>query len=188
MLASQILLFNLWSRSHGVSPGNVAISLNLMSDYISDFGQPNYLFNASWIAAIPTFGWSLQYFIYHVNAQSYSALTRVAFLMLSSIMPCSSHTTFTTIQNWPSSSLPTPLNTGNLTALAIPTFSGRGGGLGEDGFDVGEVGDGVDGVCISGMRCFIDQTTLFGENLVSSSLLSCESEIRGLFSNPSVPW
>jgi len=45
-----------------------------------------------------------------------------------------------------------------LTALAIPTLGGGGGGGGvsEDGFDVGEVGDGVVGGGISGMCCLIN--------------------------------
>lgn len=48
------------------------------------------------------------------------------------------------------------LNTGNLTALAIPTFGGDGGGVIEDGFDVGEVCEGMDGGGISGMHCLIN--------------------------------
>jgi len=77
-----------------------------------------------------------------------------------------------------------------LTALAIPTFGvgGGGGGVGEDGFDVGEVGDGVDRGGISGRCCLINQITLLGEKLASSSSLSHEIEISRLFSNPSVPW
>ena len=189
MLASWIILFSLCTKSHGVSLGSIVISLNPMIDYVSDLDQLNSLFNASWIPVIPAFGWSPKYFIYHVNARSYSALTKVAFLMLSSVMPWASHTAFTTNQNWLGSSFPAPLNTGNLTALYIPTFGGDGGGdgVGEDGFDVGEVGDGVDGCGISGKRCLINQTTLLGENLVSSSSLSHEIEINRPFSNPSVP-
>jgi len=41
-----------------------------------------------------------------------------------------------------------------LTALTIPTFGGGGGGVGEDGFDVGEVGDGIYGGGISG-KCYL---------------------------------
>jgi len=76
-----------------------------------------------------------------------------------------------------------------LTALPIPTFGGGGGGggVGKDGFDVSEVGDGIDRGGISVKRCLINRTTLLGENLVSSSSLSHEIEISGLFSNPSVP-
>ena len=80
-----------------------------------------------------------------------------------------------------------PLNTGNLTTLANPTFNGGEGGVHEDGFDVGEVGDGVDGGGISGMRCLINQNALLGENPASSSSLSYAIEIKGLFSNPSIP-
>jgi len=72
-------------------------------------------------------------------------------------------------------------------ALAILTLGGGGGGVGEDGVDVGEVGGGVDGGGKSGMHCFINQTPLLRENPTSSSLFSRESEIRGLFSNPSTP-
>jgi len=59
--------------------------------------------------------------------------------------------------------------------------------VGKDGFDVGEVGDGVDGSGTSGMQYFINQTALLGENPTCSSLLSHGIEIKGLFSNPSVP-
>ena len=55
-----------------------------------------------------------------------------------------------------------PLNTSNLIALAIPTLGSGGGGVDEDGFDVG---DGMDGGSISGMHCFINQTALLGETL-----------------------
>lgn len=81
-----------------------------------------------------------------------------------------------------------PLNMGNLIALSIPTLGGGGGGVGEDGVDVGEVGDGMDGCGNSGMSYFINWTMLIRENPASSSLLSRDSEIKGLFSNPSNPW
>lgn len=79
----------------------------------------------------------------------------------------------------------------NLIALTIPTLGGDGGGIGEEGVDeggvdVGEVGDGVDGGGNSRMRRFINQTILLVEDLGRSSSLS--HEIRGLFSNPSIPW
>ena len=45
----------------------------------------------------------------------------------------------------------------------------------------------MEGGGISGMHCLINQTALLGENTASSSSLSCEIEIKGLFSNPSVP-
>jgi len=80
-----------------------------------------------------------------------------------------------------------PLNIGNLIVLTIPTFGGGVGEVGEDGVDVGEVGGGVDGGSNSGMHFLINWSTLLGENHVSSSLLSHEIEIRGLFSNLSVP-
>ena len=70
-----------------------------------------------------------------------------------------------------------------MTALAIPTFGGGRGGVGDDGFDVGEVGDGVNDVGISGMRYLINRTALIRENPASSSSLSREGEIKGLFPN-----
>lgn len=79
MFASRIVLFNRWSRSHGVSPSIIAISLNLMIYCVSSFVRLNSFFNLARIFFVPTFGWSLEYFIYHVNARSYSMLTRVAF-------------------------------------------------------------------------------------------------------------
>ena len=56
-----------------------------------------------------------------------------------------------------------------------------------DGFDVGEVGGGVDGGGISGKCSPTNQTELPGENLTSSSSLSREIEAKGLFSTPLVP-
>lgn len=81
-----------------------------------------------------------------------------------------------------------PLNKGNLIALTIPTLGGGGGGVGGDGVDGGEEGNGVDGGGSRGMRCFINWTALLRENQASSSSLSYESEIKGLFSNPLIPW
>jgi len=57
-----------------------------------------------------------------------------------------------------------------------------------DGFDVGEAGGGMVGVGISEKHSLINQTALRGEDLVSSSLLSHEVEIKGLFFAPPVPW
>lgn len=184
MLALRIVLFNLWSISHRVSLGNIAISLNPMTDWASEFGQPKYLLSASWIATIPSFGWSVEYFMYHVSARSYSALTNMAFLMFSSIMPCASHTYFITNQNRLGSSFPTPWNFSNSTVIAIPAFGGGGGGggVGVGRLDVGEAGGGVDGGGISGKHSLINQTALPGENLARSSSLSHEIEIKGLFS------
>ena len=45
MLASQILHFNLWSSSQGVSPSFIMISLNPTIDCASDLGILNSLFN-----------------------------------------------------------------------------------------------------------------------------------------------
>ena len=99
ILASRMVLFNLWSISHGVSPGSIVISLNPMTNWFSDFGQPNSLLNASCIAASPSFRWSVEFFMYHVSARSWSALNNVAFLMFSSILPCAAHIEFITNQN-----------------------------------------------------------------------------------------
>ena len=114
ILASQIVLFSRWFRSQWISPRSNAISLNPMNDCVSDFGLLNSLFNAFCISAIPAFGWSWECLIYNVNARSCSALTNVAFLILSSVTPYASHTTLTTNQNWSGSSFPTPLNTSSL--------------------------------------------------------------------------
>ena len=98
--------------------------------------------------------------------------------------PYASHTALTMNQYWSISSFPTPLNTGSLIALAILNCGGGGGGVGGDGGEGGEVGGGVDvnhGIC-----CLIKLTTLLGETFVSSSSLSREGEIKGLFSNSSL--
>lgn len=119
------------------------ISLNPMIDYVFNFGLLNSLFSVACISTIPAFGWSLECLIYHINVRSCSALTNVAFLMLSSMMPCASHTAVTLNQNWSESSFPTPLNIGILIALAILNCSGGGGGLGGDGGEMGEMSGGV---------------------------------------------
>ena len=80
-----------------------------------------------------------------------------------------------------------PLNMSNLIALAIPTLSGGGGGVGEDGFDEGEVGDGVDGSGISGMCYLINQNAHLRENPTSSSSLSCDVLILSLHSFSLIP-
>jgi len=72
-----------------------------------------------------------------------------------------------------------------LTAVTIPALGG-GGGVGVDGLDVGEVGGRVDEGGISGKHSLINQTTLPGENQARSSSLSCEIEIKGLFSTSHV--
>ena len=72
-------------------------------------------------------------------------LTSVSFLILSSVTPCASHTTFTMNQNYSRSSFPTPLNTYNFIALTILNYGGGRGGVGEDGGEDGETGGGVGG-------------------------------------------
>ena len=186
ILALWIVLFSLWSKSQGVSPGSIVISLNSMIDCVSDFGLLNSLFNAAWISMIPMFRWSLECLIYHVNTRSYNVLTNVAFLILSSMTPCTSHTELTTNQNWSESSFPTPLNTGILIALAILHCGGGKGGVGGDGGEEGEMGGSVGGGGKSKVCCLIRLTVLLGETFASCSLLSCEGEIKGLFSNSSL--
>lgn len=115
--------------------------------------------------------------MYHVNAKSYSALTKVALLMLSFVIPLASHIDHITKQNHLGSSFPTLLNTGSLIALTILTFGGGSGGgvgvrVGVGRFDVGDTGGGVDGGGISGKCSLINWTALPGDNLASSSLLS----------------
>ena len=99
ILSSWIILFSLSSRSQGVSPRSIMISLNLMIDYVSNFSWLNSLFSTFWISTIHAFGWSFECLIYHVSVRSCSALTNVAFLMLSSVTPCASHTTLTMNHN-----------------------------------------------------------------------------------------
>ena len=60
MFTSRIVLFSLWYRSHEVSLGIIAISLNPMIDCISDFIRLNLFFNLVWISTVPTFEISLQ--------------------------------------------------------------------------------------------------------------------------------
>ena len=57
-----------------------------------------------------------------------------------------------------------------------------------DGFDVSDMGGGVDEGGINRKRFLIYQTTLPGENLASSSSLSREKEAKGLFSIPPISW
>ena len=128
ILASWIILFSHWFKSHGVSPRSIMISLKPMIDCISDFRQLNSLFSAFWISVIPAFGWSFECLIYHVSLWSCNELTNVAFLMLSSMTPCASHTTLTMNQNWSRSSFPTPMNMGSLIALATMNYGFGGGG------------------------------------------------------------
>lgn len=135
---------------------------------------------------IPVFGWSLECLMYHVHARSCNTLTNVAFWILSSTIPCASHTTLITKQNWSRSSFPTPLNTGSLIALTILNNGGGKGGVSGDGGEEGKIGGSVGG----GVRCRIHRlsrlTAFLGENFTSSSSLSCEGEIKGLVSNSSL--
>ena len=59
--------------------------------------------------------------------------------------PYTSHTTFTTNQNWFGSSFPTSLNTRNFIVLAILNYGGGEGGVGEERGEDGETGGGVGG-------------------------------------------
>jgi len=70
--------------------------------------------------------------------------------------------------------------------LAILNCGGGGGGVGGDGGEGGEVGGGVGGGGNRGIRCLIKLTTLLRETFTSSSSLSHEDEINGLFSNSSL--
>jgi len=158
-----------------------------MIDCVSNFGLLNSLFNVAWISMIPMFGWSLECLIYHVNAQSCSMLTSLAFLILSSTMPCASHTALTTNQNWLGSSFPTPLNTDSLTALTILNDGSGGDGVGGDGSEEGEMGGSVGGGGTCGIHYIIKLATLLGETFISSSSLSHKGEIKGVVSNSSLP-
>ena len=121
--------------------------------------------------------------MYHISARSYKVLTSVAFLILSSVTTCASHTTFTTNQNWFRSSFPTPLNTDKFIALTILNCGG-GGGVGKDGGEDGETGGGVGG---GGIHCLIKQIVLLGETFMSSSSLSRRGKIKGLVSISVLP-
>ena len=59
--------------------------------------------------------------------------------------------------------------------------------MGGDGGEGGEVGGGVGGGGNYGMRFLIKLTTLLRETRASSSSLSREGEIKGLFHNSSLP-
>ena len=64
---------------------------------------------------------------------------------------------------------------------------GEGGEAGGDGGEGGEAGGGVGGSGNCRTHCLIKLTTLLEETFVISSSLSCEGEIKGLFSNSSLP-
>ena len=55
--------------------------------------------------------------------------------------------------------------------------------MGEDRGEDGEIGGGVGGSGMHGIRCFIKLITLLGETFASSSSLSHEGEIKGLVSS-----
>lgn len=55
--------------------------------------------------------------------------------------------------------------------------------MGGDGGEGGEAGGNVGGGGIRGIRCLIKLTVLLRETFASSSSLSHEGEIKGLFSN-----
>ena len=73
-----------------------------------------------------------------------------------------------------------------MIALAILNCGGGEGGVGGDAGEEGEMGGVVGGGGKRRMHCLIRLTTLLGETFASSSLLSCEGEIKGLFSNSSL--
>ena len=75
---------------------------------------------------------------------------------------------------------------GSLTALSMLNCRFGGGGVGEDGGEGGEMGGGISGGGKCGMHCLIKLTALLKETRVSSSSLSHEGEIKGLFSNSSL--
>lgn len=62
-----------------------------------------------------------------------------------------------------------------------------GSGVGGDGGEEGEEGGGVGGDGNFVMRCLIKLAALLGETQASSSLLSHEGEIKGLFPNSPLP-
>ena len=64
---------------------------------------------------------------------------------------------------------------------------GGGGGVGEDGGEIGEASEGVSGGDNYGMHFLIKLTTLLGESRASSSSLSHKGEIKGLFPNSPLP-
>jgi len=109
------------------------------------------------------------------------------FLILSSVTPYASHTTFIMNQNWSRSSLPTPLNTGNFIALAILTHGGGGGGMSEDGGEDGETSGGVGGGGIHRILCLIKLITLLGETFIRFSSSAHGGEIKGLISSFALP-
>lgn len=66
-------------------------------------------------------------------------------------------------------------------------FGGGGSGVGEDGGEIGEGGEGVSGGDNCRMHYLIKLTALIREARAHSSLLTLRGEIKGLFPNPSIP-
>lgn len=73
-----------------------------------------------------------------------------------------------------------------MIAFTILNCGGGGGGVDGDRGDGGEVGGGVGGGGNHEIHCLIKLTVLLGETFASSSLLSRDSEIKGLFSTSSL--
>ena len=73
-----------------------------------------------------------------------------------------------------------------MITLTILNYGGGGGGVGGDGGEEGEMDGGVARGGKRGICCLIRLTTLLGETFASSSSLSQEGEIKGLFSNSSL--
>lgn len=121
--------------------------------------------------------------MYQVIEKSYRALTSVAFFVLSYVAPYTSHIALTVNQNWSRSSFHTPLNIRNFIMLAILNYGGGGGCVGEDKSEDSEIGSGVGGSGVQGIRCFIKLMTLIGKTFAISSLLSRRGEIKGIVSS-----
>ncbi len=71
--------------------------------------------------------------------------------------------------------------------LVILNRSGGRGGMGEDGGEDSETGDGVGGGGMHIILCLIKLITLLGETFASSSSSPRGSEIKGLVSSSALP-
>jgi len=111
----------------------------------------------------------------------------LAFFILSSMTPYSSHKAFTTNQNWSGSSFSTPLNTGSFIVLTILLRGGGGGGMGKVEGEDGETSGGVGGGGMHGILCFIRLIALLGETFTSASLPPHGGEIKGPVSSSVLP-
>jgi len=107
-------------------------------------------------------------------------LTNIAFFILFSVTPYTSHTSFIMNQKWFGSSFPTSLTTSNFIVLTILTRSGHKGGVGEDGGEYGEAGSGVGGGGMHRILYLIKLIKFLGETLTSSSLPPRRGKIKGL--------